>query len=268
MPQKLSIKKIIRLTVLVILLPALSIAGEEKASSTYEIINTYYYEDYSFTKDRTKGTAVSIVYKDPRGLTLFGENRHQEKFGRYEMLLKGGGAYRLTKDLSVQEVLGFSADKNTFPNFLSQTELDYILFDKLVLTGGYDLYMFNNITVNVFSEGVTLYPWKYIYLNAKFLHAITDFKTTNKMPVITSFLTKLGFYPDKNNEFSFLFSTDTESFLSIDQIGHFIANTYVLGWNGHLTGNWYLTLNLTYQDRRKPIKGSMKSIEFGFKYKW
>ena len=242
--------------------------NKEDVSPKYKLRNTYFIEHYSFDSDDTIGTSLSFVYRGIKDVTLFGENIHQEKFGEYETLFKGGAAFSLMERTSLQETVGFSSGKSTFPKFLSDTGVTYMIMDKLYLEPGYSFYLFDEVNAHAFYAGATFYPTSRFYVNAKFFRSLYDFDGEDSLSYNNSFLTKIGYYLDLRNEVTFTYATNTESFLSVDQIGNFSANTYILGWNTDLTNQWTFVTSFSYQDRKKPVQADQKRFEAGLTYTW
>ncbi|MDD5492559.1 MAG: YaiO family outer membrane beta-barrel protein [bacterium] len=257
------------LLAILLLLPAIAQAADPKN----EIQNTYFLENYyndSVDLSPTKGTELVYIYRGLDRSVLLADVIYQQKYDRNESLQKLGGMYQVTKRLAIQQVIGFSSDKWTFPKFLADTEFDFSLIDRLSLLVGYKYSNFEDANVSVYAIGANFYPTSKLYLHGKILRAVSSFSGSNNTDTVAnnSFILKAGFYPDIRNEVVFLYATNSESYLSVDQIGNFKADTYGLNWKYNLQGNWWLTAGINYQKRREPVQLNQRYMEVGWSYKW
>jgi len=248
----------------------LSPAIVQAANPKNEIQNTYFLEKYSTNSSSTKGTEITYLYRGLERWILLADVTYQRKYDHNESLQKLGGLYQVTKRLSLQEIIGFSSHKWTFPEFFADTELNFNLVDRLSLLAGYKYSTFPDVNVSVYAIGANFYPTAQLFLHGKILRAVSSFNGANNTDTEanTSYILKAGFYPDIRNEVVFLYATNSESYLSVDQIGKFKANTYGLNWKYNLKGNWWLTAGINYQKRREPVQLNQRYLEIGWIYKW
>ncbi len=260
------IKKIKYLICIIVYLLILS--GILKAEEKFEIRNTYSLGTYSFTDDNAKATSLSLIYNDLKKIVLFAGITIQNKFKMDDSLEEVGCAYKLNEKIVVQETAGVSSNKKIYPKLFSDTVLMYRLIDKISLNIGGQINYFNNADVRIASLGAAYYPSIKINFNVKLLHAITDFKNITSRDANNSYIISIGYIPNSIHDFSFSYINNTESYLIVDQIGKFKADTYMVNWNKYLQKNLWLIAGIGYQKRIKPISAYQRNIEIGLKYKW
>ncbi|MBI4664948.1 MAG: YaiO family outer membrane beta-barrel protein [Nitrospinae bacterium] len=244
------------------------IVSFSQGTGKYELLMNAYVESYSFANDTTKGESVSFVYRDLDKLTLFAEETYQSKFGRDEKLFKGGGAYRINDKFIVQEILAYSGDKWTFPSYSTDTQVVYLPVNYIAAQAGYKYLKFSDANVDIYILGATYYPIIEFYINVQLMHSISDFDNGARNVPNNSYLAKAGFTPDADNELIALYSKNSESFMSVDRIGEFEADTYGANWKSRLLGNWWMSLSFTYQRRIHPVEGAQRTFEAGAIYRW
>lgn len=249
-----------------LLLPATAQAAKLKN----EIQNTYFLETYSAGTRRTKGTELVYIYRGLDRLALLADIIYQKKYDRNESLQKLGGTYQVTDHLAIQEIIGFSSNKWTFPKFYADTEFDLDLIKRLSLLLGYKISTFEDADVSVYALGANYFPNSQLYLHGKILHAISRFSGAASDSTFSnnSYVFKAGFFPDTKDELVLLYATNSESYLSIDQIGKLKADTYGFNWKHNIKGNWWLNAGFHYQQRREPAQVNQKYMELGWTYIW
>jgi YaiO family outer membrane protein len=233
---------------------------------SYEIQGRSYFENYSFSDEDTTGTALYVLSRGPRGLSLFSEAVYQRKFGREEALLSAGAIYKLNESIFLEQTFGFSEDGGTFPDFYSLTGISRA-FGRSALRASYRLAVFDEVNAHTLSAGGTFYALDFLYLDASLFHTFADFKKAGLSDGVTSFLLKSGFHFGKN-EIALLYGRNSDAYLSADRIGRFESDTYAVVLKGALKGRWRLLGAFSYERRRGESRGDQRRYEGGLSYSW
>lgn len=236
-------------------------------AAVHEVQNTYFYEDYSQLDAVTRGTSLAFILRAPQKLTLFGKVTYQKKFNRNESLQEAGGAYTLNDWLAFQGSTGFSIDTNTFPKAFLDIETVIRLREKLRGHVGYRFSHFDNSNVHIYPLGLTWSPWSILSFHGRFFYAATDFEEKGTV-ANNSFLVKASFYSFPHQEIHILYANNSESFLSIDRIGEFSADTYGVFWRGNFGKSWGILAAVYHQKRVAPVKQAQNTFETGWSYTW
>lgn len=236
-------------------------------AANYEVLNTYFYENYSAIDSITRGTSLALISRTPQKLTLFGKVTYQRKFDQNESLQEAGAAYSFNDWLTLQGSTGFSVGTHTFPKSFLDLETVIRLQEKLLGHVGYRFSHFDNSNVHIYPLGLTWSLFTNLSLHGRFLHAITDFEHNGTVSN-NSFLLKTSFYGLPRQELHVLYANNSESFLSIDRVGEFSADTYGLSWKGSLGVSWALLASIYHQKRFTPINQSQNTFEIGWSYTW
>ncbi|MDD5773749.1 MAG: YaiO family outer membrane beta-barrel protein [bacterium] len=251
--------------ILLILLFSTVFTAEEKY---YEIQNRYFLENYSFGTSGTKGTSLLFIDRKLKDIILFAQITYQDKFKTNESLQEIGGSFKLDDKFALRETLGFSSNKWTFPKLFSDTELTYNLKSKNILHFGYKSNIFEDAHVHIYSLGATDFSLPKVNLHVKVFHAVTTFDVNSLSVSNNSFLLKADYFLSSRHEFGFMYINNSESYLVVEELGKFRADTFAALWKMNIKKDWWLTADISFQKRKKPINAEQEVIGIGFIHTW